>query len=277
MDKLPPSPGNVMPPAPSPASRQPAPAPPTPAKRTRRRRMLVTASTVAVLLGAVVLVRYQTAPFDDAEEPLDRLERAADVAADPEPVPAAPAIETIPVASAGIGGAPVEQRPADPVVIVPPRRKPVMATPAKKHVAASAKTTVKPEAKTIAKSTARPAWPIAPPAGSTPAKADTAATRVQALSASTEGPAPVTLTGCLEMTVNRDEFSLSDTDGAYAPRSRSWRTGFLTKRPTPVALVNAPDPYGLQREVGKRVAATGQLVDREMKVSSVRVVGSSCE
>src|SRR5262245_19253029 len=273
MDKLPPSPGNVMPPA-APPPRQPAPA--APPRRTRRRRMLVTASSVAVLLGAVILVRYQAAPLDDAEEPVDRLEQTADVAANAEPVPAAPALDTVPVASAGIGGAPVEEQPAAPVVIVPPKKKTVTVTPAKKHVAASVKTTVRPEPKAVAKSTAKPAWPIAPPVV---AKADTSATHTQALSASTEsvGPPPVTLTGCLEMTVNRDEFRLSDPDGAYAPRSRSWRTGFLTKRPTPVALVDAPDPYGLQRQVGKRVAATGQLVDREMKVSSVRVVGSSCE
>jgi hypothetical protein len=87
----------------------------------------------------------------------------------------------------------------------------------------------------------------------------------------------VTLTGCLEVSVDRDEFRLSDTDGVDAPKSRSWRTGFLKKRPTPVALVEPPDPHGLQIQVGKRVAATGQLIDRELKVSSVRVVSPSCD
>jgi hypothetical protein len=87
----------------------------------------------------------------------------------------------------------------------------------------------------------------------------------------------VTLTGCLEISVDRDEFRLSDTDGVDAPKSRSWRTGFLKKRPTPVALVDAPDPHGLEAQVGKRVAATGRLTDRELKVSAVHVVGPSCD
>jgi hypothetical protein len=90
------------------------------------------------------------------------------------------------------------------------------------------------------------------------------------------GPAPVTLTGCLEVSVDSDEFRLSDTEGADAPRSRSWRTGFLKKRPTPVALVEPPDPRGLELQVGKRISATGRLTDRELRVSSVRVVSPSC-
>jgi hypothetical protein len=44
-----------------------------------------------------------------------------------------------------------------------------------------------------------------------------------------------------------------------------------------VALVEQPDPHALQIQVGKRVAATGQLIDRELKVSSVRVVSPSCD
>jgi hypothetical protein len=44
-----------------------------------------------------------------------------------------------------------------------------------------------------------------------------------------------------------------------------------------VTLVEPPDPRGLQIQVGKRVAATGLLTDRELKVSAVRVVGPSCD
>jgi hypothetical protein len=88
-----------------------------------------------------------------------------------------------------------------------------------------------------------------------------------------EGPAPVTITGCLEISVDGDEFRLTDTEGD-APKKRSWRTGFLRKRPAAVALVDPPQE--LQAQVGKRVAATGQLTSRELKVSSVSVVGPSC-
>jgi hypothetical protein len=91
------------------------------------------------------------------------------------------------------------------------------------------------------------------------------------------GHAPVTITGCLEISVNDDEFRLTDTEGVDAPKSRSWRTGFLKKRSPPVPLVEAPDRQALRMQVGKRVAATGLLTSRELQVSSLRVVGPSCE
>ena len=87
------------------------------------------------------------------------------------------------------------------------------------------------------------AEPIAPLAAST--------------STSIGGSAPVTITGCLEVSVDHDEFRLTDTDGAAAPKSRSWRTGFLKKRSAPVALIAPPDAMALQTHVGHRVSATG--------------------
>jgi hypothetical protein len=214
------------------------------------------ASATAVILGALALVRYASAPADDAaavDEP-DRLEQAAAVAPDVEPVPATPAPAATPVARAAIAVPVVKKQP----------KKATTETPAKNPVAASAKSTAPITAKAIARA---------------PARGDVAATTGQVRFVSTEsvGPAPVTLTGCLEMSVDRDEFRLSDPEGADAPRARSWRTGFLKKRPTPVALVESPDPHGLQIQVGKRVAATGTLVDHELKVSSVAVVGASCD
>jgi hypothetical protein len=88
--------------------------------------------------------------------------------------------------------------------------------------------------------------------------------------------APVTITGCLEVSVDHDEFRLTDTEGVGAPRSRNWRTGFLKKRSAPVALVEPPDRLALQTHVGRRVAATGLLTSHDLKVSALRVVGSSC-
>lgn len=86
----------------------------------------------------------------------------------------------------------------------------------------------------------------------------------------------VTITGCLEISTDGNEFRLADTDGPDAPKSRSWRTGFLRKRTAPVALVGAPDPLALKKSVGKRVAATGLLTGRELLVGSLRVVGPFC-
>lgn len=89
----------------------------------------------------------------------------------------------------------------------------------------------------------------------------------------TAGGSPVTITGCLEMSVDETEFRLTDTDGADTPKSRSWRTGFLKKSSSAIALVDAADARAL---VGKRVAATGLLASRSMKVSTLRVVTPSC-
>jgi len=89
-------------------------------------------------------------------------------------------------------------------------------------------------------------------------------------------PETVTVTGCLESS-GSNGFRLTDTDGIEAPRSRSWRSGFLRKRSTAVNLVAPPDPYTLQTELGQRIAATGQLTDRQLRVTSVQVIGTRCD
>jgi hypothetical protein len=114
-------------------------------------------------------------------------------------------------------------------------------------------------------------------AATRPAGSDAIAPPTTALISATSGEAsPVTITGCLEVSVDHDEFRLTDTEGVDAPRSRSWRTGFLKKRSAPVALVEPPDRRALQTQVGRRVAATGLLTSHDLKVSALRVVGSSC-
>jgi hypothetical protein len=90
-------------------------------------------------------------------------------------------------------------------------------------------------------------------------------------------PAPVTITGCLEVSVNADEFRLTDTQGFDAPKSRSWKSGFIKKHSAPVMLVDVADAHAAQAQVGKRVAATGHLAGNELRVSSLRVVGPSCD
>ena len=84
----------------------------------------------------------------------------------------------------------------------------------------------------------------------------------------------VTITGC----VANDEatFWLKDTSGADAPKSRNWKSGFLKKRPAPIALLDATHALKLPNYVGQRVAATGTLVNREMRAHALQRVGSSC-
>jgi len=86
----------------------------------------------------------------------------------------------------------------------------------------------------------------------------------------------VTITGCLEASGSGDRFRLTDTEGATAPKSRSWRSGFLKKRTASVDLVGAHDVAALHKQVGQRVAVSGVQTDRELTVRSIRVVSSSC-
>jgi hypothetical protein len=85
----------------------------------------------------------------------------------------------------------------------------------------------------------------------------------------------VTITGCLE--ADDDSFRLTDTSGAEAPKSRSWKTGFLRKRSASIAVVDDARRAGLPVHVGQRVALTGALVEREMHVRSVQRVGDTCK
>jgi len=86
--------------------------------------------------------------------------------------------------------------------------------------------------------------------------------------------APVTITGCVEL--DEETFWLKGTSGSDAPKSRSWRSGFLKKRPSPIELVDAGHTLKLPNFVGQRVAATGVLMNREMRARSLQRVGASC-
>jgi hypothetical protein len=86
--------------------------------------------------------------------------------------------------------------------------------------------------------------------------------------------AAVTITGCLERDAN--SFRLRDTAGEGAPKSRSWKSAFLKKGSSPVAVVDASNRAKLPTHVGQRVSVTGTLVDREMQVRSLQRVAASC-
>jgi hypothetical protein len=88
-------------------------------------------------------------------------------------------------------------------------------------------------------------------------------------------PSVVTISGCLEQ--DSDRFRLEDTAGEDAPRSRSWRSGFLRRSASSVDVVDHADQLHLPTYVGQRVSMTGTLVGREMQVRSVAIVAESCE
>jgi hypothetical protein len=88
-----------------------------------------------------------------------------------------------------------------------------------------------------------------------------------------EDPArPVTLAGCVER--NADGFWLKNAAGDGAPSSRSWKSGFLRKKSQSIALSDRGYTHRLATYVGQRVETTGVLADREMRVKSLRVLGS---
>jgi hypothetical protein len=117
----------------------------------------------------------------------------------------------------------------------------------------------------------------------TPAKETIAAARTSTAPASAEtkptvesakAMALVTITGCLEL--EEETFWLKEASGGDAPRSRSWRSGFIKKRPSSIKLVDATNALKLPSHVGQRVAATGTLMDREIQARSLLRVAASC-
>ena len=90
-------------------------------------------------------------------------------------------------------------------------------------------------------------------------------------STSAAAATPVTITGCLER--NDDTYRLTDTSGDLAPKSRSWKSGFLRKRSTSIALIDATH-LRLASFVGRRIETTGVVEDREMRVKTLRVQGT---
>jgi hypothetical protein len=88
-------------------------------------------------------------------------------------------------------------------------------------------------------------------------------------------PAAVTITGCLER--DAETFRLEQTTGADAPKSRSWKSGFVKKRAVSIEVVDATNRLQLPNQVGQRVSVMGVLVDREMRARSLQRVAGSCD
>src|SRR6185503_8941317 len=69
--------------------------------------------------------------------------------------------------------------------------------------------------------------------------------------------------------------TLTDTEGDAAPRSRSWKFGFIRRGTVPLDLVDGGQTAPF-RHVGERVLVTGTLDDRELTLRSLRRVTDSC-
>jgi hypothetical protein len=249
----------VAPPV-APRAPQPLPAP----RRTNHLRAIALAAAAVLVIAALAFPRHPSAPGLDDDE-ADLLAGPQVLAADlVGPSPYQAALPAVPIA------APFATAVAPRAVSAPPKKlapKPEKNRIAESRTSGAPIAAASPVADTLVKENAAMklpgSEPIAPPALASGATG-------------TSGTAPVTITGCLEISVDQDEFRLTETDGVDAPRSRSWRTGFLKKRSAPVALVEPPDRLALQTHVGRRVAATGLLTSHDLRVSALRVVGPAC-
>ena len=115
----------------------------------------------------------------------------------------------------------------------------------------------------------------AAPAASSMASAGASAVEATAVeSVPDPKSAPVTITGCLER--SDETFRLKDTTGENAPKSRSWKSGFLKKASASIEVVDTPRRLNLPKHVGQRVSVTGTLVDREMHIRSLQRIAPSC-
>jgi len=85
----------------------------------------------------------------------------------------------------------------------------------------------------------------------------------------------VSITGCLQQ--DGDGFVLKNTEGTDAPKSRSWKSGFLKRHSASIDLVDSANATHLMSHVGQRVSVTGPLVDREMHVQSLHRVAAACQ
>jgi hypothetical protein len=117
--------------------------------------------------------------------------------------------------------------------------------------------------------------PAPAPVKKTPAaRAAASPTAAPEPTAAVKSSSTLTVEGCLESVGST--YSLKNTSGLDAPKVRSWRTGFLKKRSSAIGLVDTTGRLRLQDRIGTRVAATGSLVDRELRATALRQVAASC-
>ncbi len=115
----------------------------------------------------------------------------------------------------------------------------------------------------------------APVSNATFVKANTTSGKPANAKTAAQAPQIVTVTGCLE---EKDAaFRLKDTDGADAPKSRSWKTLGITKHSSSLTLLDSSKKMKLGSHLGQRVSATGTIVDKEMTVKSLKAVSPSCD
>jgi hypothetical protein len=84
-----------------------------------------------------------------------------------------------------------------------------------------------------------------------------------------------TLTGCLVH--DDDMFQLKDTDGAHAPKARSWKSGFIKRGSAKVVVVDPTNRLKLAGHVGHRISVSGTLTEREIEARWINATSERCD
>jgi hypothetical protein len=84
----------------------------------------------------------------------------------------------------------------------------------------------------------------------------------------------VTYVGCLRTEDGGKKFVLTEVGGPNAPKSRNWKTAFITTKPGKLEIV-APG-LKLQKDVGHTVQLTGRRFDKHFRAHAIKVIGTTC-
>ena len=115
-----------------------------------------------------------------------------------------------------------------------------------------------------------------PPKAAAPAKAAPAKPApAKAAAPEAEPKDSVTLTGCLQ--ADGSKYMLRDLEGTQAPKGRSWKTGFITKKAKDVEVTGASSTLKLSDYRGHKVSVVGVKDGQtHMKARSIKQLAKSC-
>ena len=157
----------------------------------------------------------------------------------------------------------VDQLPAKQ----PPAKAPVVKKPASKTAPTKAAASTRPV------TTSATSGAVA--VDRTPASMPMVESRPVAVKRQGEDTIVTVISGCLEG--DDGMFRLKDTDGEHAPKSRSWKSGFIRKGSAKVDVIDTSNHLKLATHVGYRVSVSGTLVDREIHARSLRASSDRCD
>jgi hypothetical protein len=129
---------------------------------------------------------------------------------------------------------------------------------------------------TTSRTSSAPA-PIRSTSASRPATSSTKPVMTPAFEDGSDGEPQVegTYVGCLRSDDEGQSFVLTEIGGPDAPKSRNWKTLFVTKKEGSLD-VTSTGTVRLEPHVDQTVRLTGTRVGNDLVARSIRVVGSTC-